>query len=107
MTVEAGIHYYGATSTDWGQCLTSASSACLSASGNVFGNYGCFNGGVKRDPYPCSIGVADPCPVYTGFDFSQQQVETLGAAFAAGFTFVAVFSVMGIAVGALLSLIRK
>lgn len=58
MAQTAGLQYGGSTPTILGECLTTAQSACVAA-GNSFGNYGCFNTGNKRDPYPCMIGQAE------------------------------------------------
>lgn len=65
MSYTAGLRYYGATVNDYGSCLTTASEACKSATGNTFGTYGCYNTGNKRDPFPCLIGDGDVCPTTT------------------------------------------
>lgn len=112
MAQEAGIRYYGATVDNYGQCLTTASSACLSATGNTFGNYGCFNTGNKRDPFPCLIGEVDPCPTCeTGggstvsVDWSLTSLDSGTTAYIFG---GAVFLwATGLGIGLIISVIRR
>ena len=108
MAQEAGIRYYGATVDNYGQCLTTASSACLSATGNTFGNYGCYNTGNKRDPFPCLIGEVDPCPVNTSsvaVDWSINSLEVSTVAYL--FTGSLLMWVVGLGIGLLIAQVRK
>lgn len=108
MAQEAGIRYYGATPSDWGSCLTTASSACTSPAGNGYGTYGCFNMGNKRDPFPCLIGEPDTTTPAYGFSTSTDLLqchESSCEAFAAGFNdtvpiLASLFVVMIVIVGA-------
>lgn len=108
MAQEAGLRYYGATTADYGACLTSASAACVSPTGNTYGNYGCFNAGNKRDPFPCMIGEPDTSTPAYGFSTSTdllQCSESSCEAFAAGFNdtvpiLASLFVVMIVIVGA-------
>lgn len=107
MAQTAGIRYYAATIDNYGECLTTASSACLSATGNVFGNYGCFYSGNKRDPFPCLIGTLDECPTCSTSSDSLGVNSIDSALLSYMFGSAVLFWSIGLGIGLIIAQIRK